>query len=52
MLNQYRAHLKATRKCGAPGVFGVMARRFAAKFGTKRVAELKPYEFDRWLDSQ
>ena len=29
LLNQYRAHLKATRKSGAPGVFGSNASRFA-----------------------
>jgi len=52
LLNQYRAHLKATRKRGAPGVFEVMARRFAAEFGPKKVSELKPYEFDQWLAGQ
>jgi hypothetical protein len=33
LLNQYGAHLKTTRKSSAPGVFEVMARRFADKFG-------------------
>ena len=40
LLNQYRIHLKATRKSAAPGVFEVMARGFAAEFGSKRVREL------------
>ncbi|HEX4611672.1 MAG TPA: hypothetical protein VH092_25980, partial [Urbifossiella sp.] len=52
MLNQYRAHLKATRKSGAPPVFEVMARRFALKFGKLKVGELKPYAFDQWLSGQ
>ena len=46
LLNQYRAHLQKTRKSGVPGVFEVMARGFAAEFGSKRVCELKPYDFD------
>ena len=46
LLNQYRAHLHATRKSGVPGVFDVMARGFGEKFGPKRVRELKPYDFD------
>jgi integrase len=52
LLNQYRAHLTATRKSGVPGVFEVMARGFSEKFGTKKVRELKPYEFDQWLGTQ
>lgn len=52
LLNQYRAHLQATRKSGVPGVFEIMARGFGKKFGDKRVRELKPYDFDRWLESQ
>lgn len=52
LLNQYRAHLKATRRSGAPGVFEVLARRFAAEFGRHKVAELKPYAFDQWLGGQ
>lgn len=52
LLNQYRAHLRATRKSGVPGVFEVMARGFGEKFGGKKVNELKPYDFDRWLESQ
>ena len=51
-MNQYRAHLKAARKSGAPGVFEVMARGFTAKFGAKRVNELKPYDFDQWVERQ
>lgn len=52
LLNQYRAHLKATRKSGVPGVFEIMARGFAEEFGSRRVRDLKPYDFDRWLESQ
>ena len=52
LMNQYRAHLKATRKSGAPGVFEVMARGFSAEFGKKRVRDLKPYDFDQWLAKQ
>lgn len=52
LLNQYRAHLKATRKSGVPGVFEIMARGFAVEFGGKRVCELKPYDFDQWLAGQ
>jgi integrase len=52
LMNQYRAHLKATRKSGAPGVFEVMARGFTAKFGKLRVRDLKPYDVDAWLASQ
>jgi integrase len=52
LLNQYRAHLRTTRKSGVPGVFEVMARGFGVKFGPKRVCELKPYEFDQWLSGQ
>lgn len=52
LLNQYRAHLKTTRKSGAPGGVEVMARRFAAEFGKHRVADLKPYAFDQWLNEQ
>jgi integrase len=52
LLNQYRAHLKTTRKSGAPGVFEVLARRFAVKFGKLKVCDLKPYAFDQWLNGQ
>jgi hypothetical protein len=52
LLNQYRAHLRVTRKSGAPGVFEVMARRFVKVFGNKPVAHLKPYDFDQWLNEQ
>ena len=52
LLNQYRAHLHATRRSGVPGVFDVMARGFGALFGPKRVRDLQPYDFDRWLESQ
>jgi integrase len=52
LLNQYRAHLRTTRKSGVPGVFEVMARGFAEEFGSKRVRDLKPYDFDQWLETQ
>jgi hypothetical protein len=52
LLNQYRAHLQKTRKSGVPGVFEVMARGFAEEFGSKRVSELMPYDFDQWLAGQ
>jgi integrase len=44
--------LNATRKSGAPGVFEVMARGFCALFGSKKVRELKPCDFDNWLAKQ
>lgn len=43
LLNQYRAHLKATRKSDVPGMFEVMACGFAEEFGGLRVCELKPH---------
>lgn len=52
LLNQYRAHLRSTRKSGVPGVFEVMARGFADEFGGKKVNELKPYDFDQWVERQ
>lgn len=52
LLNQYRAHLHGTRKSGVPGVFEIMARGFGEAFGAKRVRDLKPYDFDRWLEAQ
>lgn len=52
LLNQYRAHLHSTRKSGVPGVFEIMARGFGEEFGAKRVRDLKPYDFDRWLEKQ
>lgn len=52
LLNQYRAHLHSTRKSGVPGVFEVMARGFSEEFGSKKVRELKPYDFDQWLETQ
>jgi integrase len=52
LLNQYRVHLHATRKSGVPGVFDIMARDFGKKFGSKKVRELKPHDFDGWLASQ
>ncbi len=52
LMNQYRAHLKATRKSGAPGVFEVMARGFTAKFGKFRVRDLKPHAVEEWLAKQ
>jgi len=33
-------------------VFAVLARRFVVKFGKHKVAELKPYAFDQWLNQQ
>ncbi len=52
LLNQYRAHLHKTRKSGVPGVFEIMARGFGAEFGSKRVRDLVPTDFDDWLGSQ
>lgn len=52
LFNQYRAHLRATRKSGVPGVFEVMARGFVKEFGARKVCELKPYDFDQWLERQ
>jgi len=52
LLNQYRAHLSKTRKSGVPGVFEIMARGFGVKFGSKKVNDLIPTDFDEWLGSQ
>jgi integrase len=52
LLNQYRAHLNASRKSSAPGVFEVLARGFAEEFGPLRVCELKPHAVEAWLDRQ
>lgn len=52
LFNQYRIHLHETRKSGVPGVFDIMARGFVAEHGTKKVRELKPYDFDDWLKRQ
>jgi integrase len=52
LLNQYRAHLRTTRKSGVPGVFEVMARGFAEEFGDRRVCELKPHMLEEWLARQ
>ena len=52
LMNQYRAHLKATRKSGAPGVFEIMARGFTAKFGSLKVRDLKPHHIEDWLAKQ
>lgn len=52
LLNNYRAHLNATRKSAAPGIFEVMARGFSAEFGKLRVCELQPYQFEEWLRKQ
>ena len=52
LLNQYRAHLHATRKSDVPGIFEVMARGFAESFGSLRVCELKPHAFEDWLNRQ
>jgi integrase len=52
LMNQYRAHLKATRKSGAPGVFEIMARGFTAKYGKHKVGDLKPHHVEEWLAMQ
>jgi integrase len=52
LLNQYRTHLHQTRKSAVPGVFEVMARGFAQEFGSRRVCELEPTDFDEWLGRQ
>lgn len=52
LLNQYRAHLHATRKSAVPGVFEVMARGFAEEFGKLKVCELKPHMVEAWLNRQ
>lgn len=52
LLNQYRAHLKATRKSAVPGVFEVMARGFAQEFGKFRVGDLRPHMVEAWLAKQ
>lgn len=52
LLNQYRAHLRATRKSGAPGVFEIMAKGFADEFGSKRVSDLQPHMVEDWLARQ
>jgi hypothetical protein len=52
LLNQYRAHLKATRKSAVPGIFEVMARGFAEEFGTRPVCELEPHMVENWLAQQ
>lgn len=52
LLNQYRAHLRKTRKSGVPGVFEIMARGFGVEFGSKKVNDLVPTDFDEWLGSQ
>ncbi len=49
LMNQYRAHLRATRKSGVPGVFEVMARGFTEEYGDKRVSELQPFMVEHWL---
>ena len=52
LINQYRAHLKTTRKSGVPGVFEIMARGFTAKHGKLKVGELKPHHVEDWLGKQ
>lgn len=52
LLNQYRAHLHATRKSAVPGIFEVMARGFATEFGSHRVCELQPHMLETWLAKQ
>jgi integrase len=52
LLNQYRAHLKKSRKSGVPGVFEVMARGFAEEFGKLKVSDLKPHMVEDWLERQ
>jgi len=52
LMNQYRAHLKATRKSGAPGVFEVMARGFTEEFGKLKVRDLRPHMVEEYLARQ
>jgi len=53
LLNQYRIHLHDTRKGSpVPGIFEAMARGFGETFGTLRVRDLIPHEFDAWLKTQ
>jgi integrase len=52
LLNQYRAHLKATRKSAVPGVFEIMARGFGEEFGHYRVSQLQPHMVEEWLARQ
>ena len=52
LLNQYRAHLKATRKSAVPSIFDMMAKNFSAEFGSKRVCELEPHMMEEWLSRQ
>jgi hypothetical protein len=52
LLNQYRVHLKATRKSAVPGVFEVTARGFAEEFGRYRVCELEPHMVETGLAKQ
>ncbi len=52
LLNQYRTHLHATRKSDVPNIFEVMARGFAAEFGSKKVCELEPHMMETWLGRQ
>lgn len=52
LMNQYRAHLKATRKSGAPGVFEIMAQGFTGEYGKYRVRDLKPHRVEDWLGKQ
>jgi len=52
LLNQYRTHLHATRKSDVPNIFEVMARGFAAEFGSKKVCELEPHMMETWLGKQ
>jgi integrase len=52
LMNRYRAHLRATRKSGVPGVFEVMVRGFTEEYGDKRVSELQPFMVEHWLSRQ
>lgn len=52
LLNQYRTHLKDTRKSGVPGVFDKMVKGFGETFGHLRVNELSPHDIDAWLGKQ
>jgi integrase len=47
-LNAYRQHLKDGKKKNAPR-FEWIGASFAEKYGTLRVAELKPYHLTDWL---
>ena len=51
-LNQYRIHLKATRKTEMPGIFDSMCRRFNDDFGKMKVSALIAGDVQTWLNKQ